>query len=84
MRLYVGNLSYDATDETLKEAFESYGPLASAQVIIDRMTNRSRGFGFVEFENSGEAQTAIAEMDGKDLLGRPLRVNEARPRREFR
>ncbi|MBN2308750.1 MAG: RNA-binding protein [Candidatus Hydrogenedentes bacterium] len=81
MRIYVGNLSYDTTDQGLQEVFEEFGAVESAQVVIDRMTNRSRGFGFVEMLNDTEAQAAIAGLDGRELDGRPLKVNEARPRR---
>lgn len=81
MNIYVGNLSYDTTDDHLREAFETFGSVDRAQVVIDRITNRSRGFGFVEMADSAEAQAAIKGLDGQDLQGRPLRVNEARPRR---
>ncbi len=80
MNLFVGNLSYQATDADLRTVFETYGRVASAKVILDRETGRSRGFGFVEMPAPGEAQAAIAALDGSDLAGRPIRVNEARPR----
>jgi len=78
--IYVGNLSYTATDEELSELFQQYGAVVSAKVISDRETGRSRGFGFVEMEESSEADQAIEELDGKDAFGRPLRVNLARPK----
>ena len=88
-KLYVGNLSYTTTDDSLRDAFSQSGEVASATVMVDRMTGRSRGFGFVEFNSDEEAQAAISTWNGKDLDGRALRVNEARPledrpRREFR
>jgi RNA recognition motif-containing protein len=76
--LYVGNLPFTTTDEDLREAFSAYGTVARAQVISDRETGRSRGFGFVEMETGGDA--AIEGMNGKELDGRALTVNEARPR----
>ena len=81
-KLYVGNLSYDVTDETLRQLFASYGTVGSAQVIMDRDTNRSKGFGFVEMGSDAEAQAAIAALDGKDNNGRALKVNEAKPRED--
>jgi RNA recognition motif-containing protein len=80
MRIYVGNLNYDTTDKELREAFEAFGTVTSAEVVINRMTNRSRGFGFVEMPDPEEARNAIAQMDGKELQGRQLKVNEAHPR----
>lgn len=76
--LYVGNLPFSTTDEDLREAFSAYGTVARAQVISDRETGRSRGFGFVEMETGGDA--AIDGMNGKEMNGRALTVNEARPR----
>lgn len=84
MNIYVGNLSYDTTDADLREAFERHGQVADARVIVDRYTDRSRGFGFVEMPNDAEAKTAISQMDGADLQGRTLKVNEARPREDRR
>jgi len=78
--IYVGNLSYTATDEELSELFLQFGAVVSAKVISDRETGRSRGFGFVEMEDPSEAGQAIEELDGKDAFGRPLRVNLARPK----
>ena len=79
-KLYVGNLSWGTTDDGLREAFESFGQVSEARVITDRDTGRSRGFGFVTFDNDEDADNAIQQMDGKDLDGRPLRVNEAQDR----
>ena len=84
MNIYVGNLSYNMQESELKETFEEYGTVESAKIIIDRMTNRSKGFGFVEMPDDEEAKSAIAGLDGKDIGGRPLKVNEARPREERR
>lgn len=80
MRLYVGNLSYQVTEKDLREAFAAYEHVESAVVITDRTTGKSNGFGFVEISDESEAKAAIAEMDGKTLEGRPLKVNEARER----
>jgi cold-inducible RNA-binding protein len=81
VKIYVGNLSYQTDNDGLRAAFEQFGAVNSAEVIIDRNTNRSRGFGFVEMPTDDEAKAAIAGLDGKDLDGRPVKVNEARPRR---
>ena len=80
MNIYVGNLSYDATDETIKQAFESFGEVTSARVIKDNYTGQSRGFGFVEMPAPSQAQTAIKSLNGKELLGKQMNVKEARPR----
>lgn len=82
MKIYVGNLSYTTDNDGLRAAFEQFGAVNSAEVVVDRNTNRSRGFGFVEMANDDEAKAAIAGLDSKDLDGRPIKVNEARPRRE--
>ena len=82
MKIYVGNLSYEASDEDLRSAFASFGEVASAQVIMDRDTGRSRGFGFVEMPNDKEGQAAIDGMNGKPVKGRSVTVNQARPRSE--
>lgn len=82
MNIYVGNLPYSMRDDALREAFAPYGAVDSAKVIMDRATDRSKGFGFVEMPNDEEANTAIQNLNGKDFDGRPLRVNEARPREE--
>ena len=81
-KLYVGNLSYDVTDADLRQLFEAHGTVGSAQVIIDRSTNRSKGFGFVEMGNDEEAKAAIDALNGQDNNGRALTVNEARPRED--
>jgi RNA recognition motif-containing protein len=80
--IYVGNLTWDATADDLLALFQTYGAVARAQVITDRETGRSRGFGFVEMDNDQEAQTAIDNLNGTPFRGRPLTVNEARPREE--
>ena len=84
MNIYVGNLAWTATDEVLRTEFEAFGKVTSATVIKDRVTNRSRGFGFVEMPTESEAQAAIKGLNGKDMNGRALTVNEARPRQERR
>ena len=81
-KLYVGNLAYSVTDSALQQMFEPFGAVASAQVIMDRDTGRSKGFGFVEMGSDQEAQAAIAGMNGKEVDGRSLTVNEARPKTE--
>jgi len=81
-RIYAGNLSYDVTDSALEQLFAAHGAVRSAQVVMDRDTNRSKGFGFVEMSNDQEAQAAIAAMNGKDSGGRSMTVNEARPRED--
>jgi len=84
MVIYVGNLAYSTTEESLRRLFEAYGAVSSARVITDRMTGRSRGFGFVEMPNDSEAQAAIEALDGSVHEGRRIRVNPARPRPERR
>ena len=79
-KLYVGNLLYSVTDSDLQELFEQHGTVLSAQVIMDRETGRSKGFGFVEMESEDQAQSAISALNGQDNGGRPLTVNEAKPR----
>src|SRR3954469_22746770 len=81
-KLYVGNLSYDTTDSALEQMFEEFGTVQSAQVIMDRETGRSKGFGFVEMSSDQEAQAAINGSDGKEAGGRALTVNEAKPRED--
>lgn len=81
-RLYVGNLTYDVSDQDLEGLFTPFGTVESAQVIQDRETGRSKGFGFVEMANNSEAEAAIAALNGKDHNGRALTVNEARPKTE--
>ncbi len=82
MKLYVGNLPFTTADEDLQQLFAQHGTLASAKVMTDRETGRSRGFGFVEFENDDEAKAAIEALNNSDFEGRTLVVNEARPRGE--
>ncbi|MFP4376772.1 MAG: RNA recognition motif domain-containing protein [Spirochaetales bacterium] len=79
-KLYVGNLSYQTDQEALRSLFASHGEVVSAQVITDRDTGRSRGFGFVEYANDDDARTAIQALDGTEFEGRNLKVNEARSR----
>jgi len=81
-KLYVGNLAYSVTDAELQSMFEPFGTVQSAQVIMDRDTGRSKGFGFVEMSSAAEAQAAIEGLNGKEVGGRQLTVNEARPREE--
>ena len=80
MNIYVGNLSYEVTEEDLKEAFEGFGQIESVRIIKDNYSGRSKGFGFVEMSNNAEAQSAINGLNDKELKGRPLKVNTARPR----
>ncbi|MDR2467532.1 MAG: RNA-binding protein [Spirochaetaceae bacterium] len=83
-KLYVGNLSWNTTEDSLRNYFSSFGTVVSARVVADRESGRSKGFGFVEMSSNSEAAAAIEGTNGKDLDGRPLRVNEAqdKPRRE--
>jgi RNA recognition motif-containing protein len=81
-KLYVGNLSYGVTDSDLTKMFEAHGTVESAQIIMDRDTGRSKGFGFVEMKTEQEAQAAIQALNGQDSGGRALTVNEAKPRTE--
>ena len=80
MNIYVGNLSYSLSEQELRDAFAAHGDVSSVKILTDRETGRSRGFGFVEMPNQSEGEAAIAQLNGKDLDGRALRVNEARPR----
>jgi RNA recognition motif-containing protein len=80
MNIYVGELSHDVSAEDLRQAFEAYGEVSSANVIRDKYSGQSRGFGFVEMPNDGEAQAAIKNLNGKELSGRQIKVSEARPR----
>lgn len=82
MNIYVGNLSMDVTESDLRQAFEAFGQVTSAKIITDKFTGTSRGFGFVEMPNSPEAQAAIHGLDGTDLKGNSMKVNEARPRQD--
>jgi RNA recognition motif-containing protein len=80
MNIYVGNLPFDATADEIHQLFSAYGTVADVQIIHDRFTKRSRGFGFVEMEDDRETDAAIAALNGKELRGRKLLVNKARPR----
>ena len=80
MNIYVGNLSNQTTEDDLRQAFEVFGQVESVNIIKDRFSGESRGFGFVEIASKQEAQKAIEEMNGKDLMGRAINVNEARPK----
>ncbi len=82
MKIFVGNLSREVTDEDLRQVFESFGSVESATAVKDKFTGESRGFGFVEMSSASEARSAIDGMNGKELKGRVLNVNEARPREE--
>lgn len=84
MNIYIGNLTSDVSDQELRDLFQKYGEVESAKVIKDRMTGESRGFGFVEMKVKAEAQTAMEELDGSELSGRHIIVNEARPRTQGR
>lgn len=80
MNIYVGNLSYNLTEDELRQAFEEYGQVVSAKIIMDRYSGRSKGFGFVEMPSDEEAKSAISGANGKELKGRELKVNEAKTR----
>lgn len=80
MNIYVGNISYELTEDDLRGAFEAFGQVASATIIKDKFSGRSKGFGFVEMPNDAEAKAAIEGVNGKDLKGRAVKVNEAKPR----
>ena len=82
MNIYVGNLSFDETESSLETAFAAHGEVTSARIVTDRETGRSRGFGFVEMSDQTQAQAAIAALNGKNVNGRDLTVNEARPRED--
>ncbi len=82
VKLYVGNLAFNTTEQDLQDQFSQYGQVSSASLITDRETGRSRGFAFVELDSKESAQTAIAGLNGKDLGGRALTVNEAKPRED--
>jgi len=82
MNIYAGNLSHDVTDEDLRQAFEVFGQVETVNVLKDRFTGQSKGFGFVEMNTEEEAKTAITQMNGKELKGRAINVAEARPRRD--
>ena len=82
MKIYVGNLSWNADESDLRDAFSAHGEVTSAQIITDRESGRSRGFAFVEMPNDAEAKDAIAAVNGKEIDGRQVKVNEAKPRSE--
>ena len=82
MNIYVGNLPFETTEDSLQVTFTEYGEVSTARVITDRMTGRSRGFGFVEMPDNAQAEAAIKGLNGKDIDGRTLTVNEARPRED--
>ncbi len=81
-KLYVGNLAFSVTDDELAQAFSSFGNIASARVVMDRMTGRSKGFGFVEVEDDAMADEAVEKMNGQTIGGRPVRVSEAKPQED--
>jgi RNA recognition motif-containing protein len=81
-KLFIGSLAWTTTDDSLRDFFATVGTVVSASVIMDRETNRSKGFGFVEMSSDDEAKAAVDQLNGKDLDGRPIVVNEARPREE--
>ena len=81
-KLYVGNLSYQTTEDQLIETFSSYGSVASANIVYDRNSNQSKGFGFVEMEDDAAGNTAITSLNGTELNGREMRVSEARPKQD--
>ena len=84
MNIYVGNLPHELTEEELRQAFETFGEVTSAKIIMDKFSGASRGFGFVEMPTKAEAQAAITGLNGTELKGRTLNVNEARPRSDSR
>ncbi len=84
MNIYVGNMSYDLTEDSLREAFEGFGEVSSVNIIMDRDSGRPKGFGFVEMANDTEASAAIEGLNGKEYNGRQLNVNEARPKNNDR
>jgi RNA recognition motif-containing protein len=84
MNIYVGNLSFEVTEEDLKKAFEGFGQIESVKIIKDNYTGRSKGFGFVEMSNNADAQSAIDALNDKEIKGRSIKVNAARPRSENR
>ena len=82
MNIYVGNLSYQTTEDELGDLFAEFGDVVSAKLIVDKFTDQSKGFGFVEMSNNSEAQKAMDELNGRDVNGRSITVNQARPRQE--
>jgi RNA recognition motif-containing protein len=84
MNIYVGNMSYGVTEEDLRQAFQGFGTVESVKIITDTFSGRSKGFGFVEMPDASEAEAAIAGLDGKEIKGRAVKVNQAKPRTEGR
>ena len=84
MNIYVGNLSYEATQDDLRQAFEAHGEVSSVSIIMDKMTGRSRGFGFVEMPDQGAGQAAISALNLQEIRGRAMTVNEAKPKTDSR
>ena len=84
MNLYIGNLSYEVTEEDLKEAFGAFGEISSVKVIKDNFSGASRGFGFVEMPNNSEADSAMKALNGEELKGKPIKISEARPKSDRR
>src|SRR4030065_1326180 len=84
MNIYVGNLSFDVSEENLRQAFEAFGQVSAASIVKDKYSGQPRGFGFVEMPNQAEAQAAIQNLNGKELLGQTLNVSEARTRNDRR
>ncbi|MCU0848473.1 MAG: RNA-binding protein [Spirochaetes bacterium] len=82
MNIYVGNLSYKMTDEDLEKLFKAFGSVSESKIVIDRETGRSKGFGFVEMPNQSEGDEAIKELDGKEIEGRNIKVNVAKPKED--
>ncbi|HZE99867.1 MAG TPA: RNA-binding protein [Planctomycetota bacterium] len=82
MNIYVGNLSYEATEDDVRAAFEAHGTVSSVSIIMDKMTGRSRGFGFVEMPDAGQGQAAISALNLQEVRGRAMTVNEAKPKSE--
>jgi RNA recognition motif-containing protein len=82
MNIYVGNLSYQSTEDELRDLFAEFGDVVSAKLIVDKFTGQSKGFGFVEMSNNSEAQKAMDEVNGREVNGRSITVNQARPRQE--
>ena len=82
MNIYVGNLSYQSTEDELRDLFAEFGDVVSAKLIVDKFTGQSKGFGFVEMSNNSEAQKAMDELNGRDVNGRSVTVNQARPRQD--
>lgn len=82
MNIYVGNLSYDVTEDDLRQAFEAFGQVETVNIIKDKFSGQSKGFGFVEMPSADQAKSAIEDLNGKELKGRALNINEARPKTE--